>query len=99
MQRTRLVSIMRLRSLLVVAALVALAGATAQAQVTTATLYGIVTDPSGAVIPGAAVTVTHEGTGATATKTTDALGEVVFDFLRVGRYTLQIEAAGFKGYQ
>ena len=41
-----------------------LAAAAAWGQVTTATFYGIVTDPAGAVVPGAAVTFTHEATGA-----------------------------------
>jgi len=69
------------------------------AQVTTATFYGIVNDPTGAVIPGATVTLTHEGTRATASRTTNAAGEFVFDFLRVGSYALRIEAQGFKKYE
>src|SRR3989442_1219298 len=36
----------------------------ARAQVTTATVYGIVQDPSGGAIPGATVTVTNENTSA-----------------------------------
>lgn len=89
--------------LLVVALLVAtgmfITPATGWAQVTTANYYGIVTDPTGALIPGATVTLTHEGTGASTTRTADAGGEFVFDFLRVGFYTLRIEAPGFKVYQ
>ena len=65
-------------------------------QVTTATFYGIVTDSSGAVVPGATVTLTHEGTATVNTKTTDAAGEFAFDFLRIGSYTLRIEGRGFK---
>ena len=38
------------------------------AQQTTATFYAVVTDSSGAMIPEATVTLTHEGTGAAATK-------------------------------
>jgi hypothetical protein len=68
-------------------------------QVTTATFYGIVTDPTGAGVPGATVILTHEGTNATATRTTDPTGEFVFDFLRIGSYTLRIEAKGFKRYE
>ncbi len=66
------------------------------AQQTTATFYAVVTDSTGGIIPEATVTLTHEGTGATATKTASSLGEAVFDFLRVGSYTLRIEAKGFK---
>jgi hypothetical protein len=69
------------------------------AQVTTARFYGIVTDPSGAVVPGATVTLTQESTRAQLKKTTDSTGEFMFDFLRVGSYTLSIEASGFKTYQ
>ncbi len=72
---------------------------TSWAQVTTANFYGTVTDPTGAVIPDATVTLIHEGTRATVTKTTNIGGEFVFDFLRVGGYTLRIEARGFKRYE
>ena len=68
-------------------------------QVTTATLYGTVTDPTGAVIPGARFTLTNNGTGASQTKTADAAGEVGFTFLSVGTYNIRIEASGFKVYQ
>ncbi len=68
-------------------------------QVTTATFYGIVKDTSGAVVPGATVTLTHLETNAAVKKTTDAVGEFQFDFLRVGTYRLEIEASGFKRHQ
>ncbi|MGH9672826.1 MAG: TonB-dependent receptor domain-containing protein [Bryobacteraceae bacterium] len=68
----------------------------ARAQVTTATFYGIVNDPAAAVVPGATVALTNEGTQATLTQTTDAAGEFVFHFVPIGRYTLRIEAQGFK---
>ena len=56
------------------------------AQQTTATFHAAVTDSSGGTIPDATVTLTHEGTGAVATRTTGNLGEAVFDFLReIGR--------------
>ena len=69
------------------------------AQVTTAKFYGIVADPTGALIPTATITLTEERTGVSRTATADASGEFVFDFLRVGVYTLRIEAQGFKRYQ
>jgi hypothetical protein len=68
-------------------------------QVTTATFFGIVTDPTGAVVPDAQVNFIHEETGSVATKVSDPAGEFQFDFLRVGRYTLTIQAAGFKRYE
>ena len=69
------------------------------AQVSTANVYGIVTDQSGAVIPGATVTLTNEGTAGSQDKTTDMNGEFMFDFLRVGSYTVRIVAEGFKAYE
>src|SRR5262245_34959531 len=69
------------------------------AQVTTATFYGTVTDPSGASIPGASVTLNHQQTGTTVSKTAGEAGDFQFDFLRVGSYTIQIEAPGFKRSQ
>ncbi|MBI2690206.1 MAG: TonB-dependent receptor [Acidobacteria bacterium] len=68
-------------------------------QVTTARFYGIVTDPSGSVVPGASIALTNRDTAAVASKKTDAAGEFMFDFLRVGTYTLTIEASGFKTLQ
>src|SRR5687768_15181024 len=71
----------------------------AKAQVSTATFYGIVLDPTGATVPSATVTLTHTGTGTSITRNTDPSGEVQFNFLRVGEYTLRIEAPGFKRYE
>jgi type 1 fimbria pilin len=76
--------------------LVVLAAASARAQVTTATFYGIVTDPTGAVVAGAEVTLAHEGTQTARAQTTDSAGEFVFNFVPVGVYTLRIQASGFK---
>ncbi len=73
-----------------------LLGSLARAQVTTATFYGTVTDSSGAVVPGASVVLRHDATATTTTRTSGPSGEVVFDFLRVGGYTLVVEATGFK---
>src|SRR5262245_60721492 len=66
------------------------------AQVTTATLVGLVRDNSAAVIPGANLVVTNEGTGVTRESVTDANGEVVLSALPAGTYTVRIELTGFK---
>ncbi len=68
------------------------------AQVTTATVYGTVLDSSGSIVPGATVNLTHEETGGSQTKTTSSTGEFAFDFLRVGTYSIRIEAPGFKSF-
>jgi hypothetical protein len=69
-----------------------------EAQVTTATVYGRVIDPSGAVIPGASVAASNEGTGAEYSTVTSAGGEFTIAFLPAGTYTLAITADGFKSY-
>jgi len=69
-----------------------------RAQRTTATLFGLVEDPTGAVVPQAKVTVTNEETGYRQTVETDARGEFTVGFLPVGRYQVQVEAAGFKTF-
>ncbi|HEY2933411.1 MAG TPA: TonB-dependent receptor [Acidobacteriota bacterium] len=71
-------------------------GPVARAQVTTATFYGIVKDPSGSVVPGAEVTLTNENTSAVLKTVTDDEGEFVFNFVAAGRYTLKISLPGFK---
>lgn len=55
-------------------------------------IIGTVTDSQGAVIPGAAVTVTHEGTGAQRQTITNDTGLYVVPELPVGFYTVRIEA-------
>ena len=66
------------------------------AQVTTATLTGTVTDATGGSIPGATVTITHTETNASNVRTTGPSGEFAFDFLRIGNYSVSVEAKGFK---
>src|ERR1043165_53972 len=68
-------------------------------QVTTANFYGTVTDSSSASVPSAVVTMVHNDTGAAVSRVSDAAGEFGFDFLRVGTYTLRIEAKGFKRFE
>ncbi|MGH9630952.1 MAG: carboxypeptidase-like regulatory domain-containing protein [Bryobacteraceae bacterium] len=79
--------------------LLAIGGQPVCSQVTTATLYGTVTDPSQGAIAGATVTLLHEDTNATLSRVADGQGAFTFDFLRVGSYTVRIEAPGFKRYE
>ncbi|MBI4471835.1 MAG: TonB-dependent receptor, partial [Acidobacteria bacterium] len=69
------------------------------AQRTTAMFSGVVTDPTGAVLPGADVQLLNEGTGAVVQQVSSEFGEFVFDFLPVGTYTLTISMRGFKKYE
>ncbi|HEV2178242.1 MAG TPA: carboxypeptidase-like regulatory domain-containing protein [Terriglobia bacterium] len=61
----------------------------------TASLLGIVHDASGAVIPGAQVTVLNQQTGATRTVPTDSTGSYEAPFLPVGQYTVRVTFQGF----
>src|SRR6185503_11650711 len=70
-----------------------------EAQVTTATLIGQLRDTSGAVIPGATVIATHEGTGVVRETRTDDNGEFVLSALPNGPYTVKIELTGFKALE
>ncbi len=69
-----------------------------RAQVNTADVVGTVTDPSGAVIPNAKVTITNTGTGISRTMQTPSTGEYVFTNLLVGTYKVKVELAGFKSF-
>jgi len=57
---------------------------------------GTVTDKSGAVISGAKVTATSQGTGIAREANTDEVGHYVINLLHVGVYTLRVESAGFQ---
>jgi hypothetical protein len=63
---------------------------------TTGTMRGTVTDPSGAVVPGASVTATQSDTHVIRTMTTNESGDYEFPALPVGRYVLVVKAVGFK---
>jgi len=68
----------------------------AQAQLTNGDVIGTVTDTTGAVIPGAKVTLTNLGTKVAAATTTNGTGDYTFNLLIPGQYTVTIEAKGFK---
>jgi hypothetical protein len=67
-----------------------------QAQMTTTTLTGIVSDSTGAAIPNAQVTAANVGTGVARTTTTNTQGEYRIDLLPVGSYEVDVSANGFK---
>ena len=66
----------------------------------TATLTGTVTDTTGAVLPGANVTVASESLiGGSRTTTTDASGMYRFPALPPGRYTVTVEMPSFRKWE
>ncbi len=68
----------------------------AQAQASTADLRGTITDPGGAVVPGANVTARNSSTGITRTVTTNDEGVYQIFALPPGNYEISAEAANFK---
>ncbi len=67
-----------------------------QALAQEATMVGTVTDPSGAAVANATITVTNLDTGLSRTLTTSGDGQYVAPDLHIGRYTVRAAAAGFK---
>ena len=65
----------------------------------TASLYGTVRDPGGAVIPGASVTATNAATGVERAGESDASGGYLFSLLQVGTYNVTVEVAGFQRHE
>src|SRR5437763_5125906 len=61
-----------------------------------ASIQGVVTDPQGAVVSGATVTLTNHETNQTLTATTDGNGIYNFNGLPPSQYTLTVEKSGFK---
>lgn len=68
----------------------------AVAQTSTSRISGTVADSTGAVVPGAKVTVKDEATGVSYTQVTTGAGLYTFPSLPVGKYTVNVEAKGFK---
>jgi len=66
------------------------------AQSTTGSIYGTVTDSSGAVIPNAAVTVVQLETNETHATVSNASGNYVFPSLVPGNYTVSAKASGYE---
>src|SRR5262245_55184852 len=68
----------------------------AAAQVTTATIVGAISDPTGAILPGAQVTARNVDTGLTRTVTSGEDGAYRLEFLPVGAYVLEVTANGLQ---
>ncbi len=59
-------------------------------------ITGLVSDPSGAVIPGATVTLTNPATSVTSVTTSNGAGVYRFDGVLVGEYDIKVVAKGFQ---
>jgi hypothetical protein len=67
-----------------------------RAQLYTGTVTGLITDPSGAVVPGARLQVADEQKGFTFNATTDIAGNYLVRNLPPGTYRISVQATGFK---
>ena len=71
------------------------AGAFGQSQATTGTIQGTVSDPNGAVVSGASITVRNTETGFERTVTSNSAGYFTAPLLSLGRYRVTTTASGF----
>lgn len=68
------------------------------AQITTGDVIGAVNDSSGAVVPNAKVTIINVGTSIERSTQTSQNGDYTFNLLPPGKYSIRVEAAGFKTF-
>src|SRR5947207_12301780 len=84
---------LRLRNFFVLAIL---CSSMALAQRDLGTITGIISDPQGAAVPNAKVTITEDATGLTYDVQTNTAGEYIRPLLKPGTYTVTAEATGFR---
>lgn len=86
-----------LGAVLLVALICLMSPALVQAQTAnTGTVMGVVTDPSGAVIPGADVELKDAATGTVRSTATNEVGRFTFVAVKPGTYSVTVSAAGFQ---
>lgn len=85
-----------MRKLLFFALLLCIAIPAALGQTSMGRILGIVSDTSGAVVPGASVRITNTATGITRDLTTSGAGEYIAPSLEPGPYSVTIEKPGFE---
>lgn len=86
----------RINQILAISCIITSFALIATAQSFRGTLVGRVTDPAGADVPNATITVTNVGTNQTRTVTTNDSGEYTVVQLQPGQYTIKVDATGFK---
>src|SRR5215831_7566073 len=67
-----------------------------QVAIGTSRIYGNISDPSGAAVPGATVRITEQATSAVRTVMSGSDGVYVAPDLKTGAYDIEVEASGFK---
>ena len=81
-----------------IALVMCLAATPAGAQGSTGTILGVVTDASGAAVPGALVTATNLDTQFTRSVPTDASGQYALPLMPIGKYKVDVALDGFKNF-
>ena len=89
----------RLRSIVPVLLLVLFACSLAFAQRDLGTITGTITDPQGAAVPNATITIVEDATGVSYEATSGATGEYSRPLLPAGTYTVTVTAQGFQKAQ
>jgi hypothetical protein len=88
-----------LRVLVLLLCTLLLASAPVFGQGATATIRGIVQDPTGGVLPGATITLTNTATNAVQTTVSDGRGQYLITGLFPATYDMKVEMDGFKTYE
>lgn len=88
-------SILALATLIIGSAALPTPRAYSQATNTSGSIQGTITDPSGAIVPGAIITITNAGTGDAKTYKTDSAGFYNSGPLVPGNYGIAVTAPGF----
>lgn len=63
------------------------------------TILGTVSDPTGAVVPNASISIVNLETGLRSEIVSDSVGQYVAPGLRIGHYTIKVTATGFKALE
>src|SRR5262245_50175813 len=87
---------MALKGILRCVAVLLLPVALALSQTGSTEITGLVTDPTGAAVPGAKIRITRVTTGESRSAVTDSAGEYIFTLIEIGEYTVNCERQGFK---
>lgn len=96
---TKQVKIGIVRAAMLLGLVLPFAGVQALAQAVFGSIYGTVTDNTGAAIPNATITVTDVGKGTSTKETSNGSGEFTADHLIPDTYNVKVEMQGFKTYQ
>ena len=83
------------RAIVLLLAIFALSVAAVQAQQTTADVLGTVSDPTGAVVPGATLQLRNLSTNVAQTAKSSSDGQYIFNLVPPGTYSLEVVADGY----